>query len=150
MALTDITAYLSLPQEIATSGQPTVEQFADIQAAGYEVVVNLAMPTSENWLPNEAELVKAEGMDYVPLPVLWDYPALGDAEQFFELLMHHRDRKVWVHCALNMRVSAMMYLYHRLYCDMRDLEATQYLNKIWIPNGVWQNFMDAVMELYGE
>lgn len=150
MALTDINAYMLLPQGIATSGQPTVEQFAEIKAAGYEGVINLAMPTSENWLADEAEVVAGLGMEYAPLPVLWDYPSLGDAEQFFELMMQYRDRPVWVHCALNMRVSAMMYLYHRIHRDMRDLEATQYLNKVWIPNGVWQNFMDAVIELYGE
>lgn len=150
MALTDINAYLLLPQGIATSGQPTADQFAEIQAAGYEVVVNLAMPTSENWLANEAEVVESLGMTYVPLPVVWDYPSLGDAEQFFELLTNNQERQVWVHCALNMRVSAMMYLYHRIHRDMRDLEATQYLNKIWIPNATWQNFLDAVIELYGE
>ncbi len=150
MALTDINAYLSLPQGIATSGQPTVEQFAEIKAAGYEIVINLAMPTSENWLADEVEVVTGLGMEYVPLPVVWDYPSLGDAEQFFEVLTEARDRQVWVHCALNMRVSAMMYLYHRIYREMRDLEATQYLNQIWVPNDVWQNFMDAVIELYGE
>ncbi len=150
MALTDINAYLLLPQGIATSGQPTVEQFGEIKAAGYEVVVNLAMPTSENWLTNEAEVVAGLAMEYVSLPVGWDYPGLGDAEQFFEVMAKHRDRPIWVHCALNMRVSAMMYLYHRIYGEMRDLEATQYLNKIWIPNEVWQNFIDAVIELYGE
>ncbi len=150
MALTDISAYLALPQEIATSGQPTVEQFAEIKAAGYDVVVNLAMETSSNWLPNEAEVVAAQGMDYVHLPVEWEYPTLGDAEQFFEVLQGGGDRKFWIHCALNMRVSAMMYLYHRIYRSMKDLEATQYLNRIWVPNEVWQNFMDAVIELYGE
>ena len=150
MALTDITAYLSLPQGIATSGQPTAEQFAEIQAAGYEVVINLAMPTSDNWLADEAEVVAGLGMEYVPLPIAWDYPGLGDAEQFFEVLTRYHDCQVWVHCACNMRVSAMMYLYHRIHRDMRDIEATQYLNQIWIPNATWQNFIDAVIELYGE
>lgn len=150
MALTDINAYLSLPQGIATSGQPTVEQFAEIKAAGYGVVVNLAMPTSENWLADESAVVAGLGMDYVALPVVWDYPSLGDAEQFFEVLTRYFDSQVWVHCACNMRVSAMMYLYHRIYRDMRDIEATQYLNRIWVPNDVWQNFIDAVIELYGE
>ena len=152
MALSDITAYLPLPHGITTSGQPTAEQFAEIRAEGYETVVNLAMPTSENWLPNEAEIVTAQGMDYVPLPVVWDYPSLADAEQLFEVLneARSRNRPVWIHCALNMRVSAMMYLYHRLYREMSDREAAVYLNKIWQPNPVWQNYMDAVIELYGE
>jgi protein tyrosine phosphatase (PTP) superfamily phosphohydrolase (DUF442 family) len=150
MSLTAITAYLPLPQGIATSGQPTEAQFAEIKAAGYDLVINLAMPSSENWLENEAEILAALGLDYVPLPVQWDYPTLGDAEQFFEQLTQQSERKIWVHCALNMRVSAMMYLYHRIYQAMPEREASQYLNRIWIPNGVWQNFIDAVIELYGE
>jgi len=152
MALTDINAYLPLPHGIATSGQPTAEQFAEIRAAGYDAVINLAMPTSENWLADEAEVVAANDMDYVSLPVVWDYPSLADAEQLFEALNRYRgsDRPIWVHCALNLRVSALMYLYHRIYTEMSDLEATQYLNHVWRPNSVWQNYMEAVIELYGE
>lgn len=150
MALTDINAYLPLPQGIATSGQPTVEQFAEIKAAGYGIVINLAMPTSENWLENEAAIVTALGMDYHPLPVQWDYPTLSDAEQLFEVLAQQHKNQVWVHCALNMRVSAMLYLYNRLHRAMDEKEALGYLQQIWTPNATWQRFIDAVVELYGD
>lgn len=148
--LTQIKSYLALPGRIATSGQPTAEQFAEIQREGYEVVVNLAMPTSENWLPEERGIVSELGMDYVPLPVVWDYPTLDDFETLAEVLDKNRERPVWVHCALNMRVSAMMYLYHRLRLGMKDVEATGYLSKIWVPNDTWQKFMDAAIELYDD
>lgn len=148
--LTQIKSYLSLPGRIATSGQPTAAQFAEIQAEGYEVVVNLAMPSSENWLPEERSIVSELGMEYVPIPVVWDYPTLDDLETLFETLDKNRERPVWVHCALNMRVSAMMYLYHRLRLGMKDIDATQYLNKIWLPNETWQKFIEAAIELYNE
>jgi protein tyrosine phosphatase (PTP) superfamily phosphohydrolase (DUF442 family) len=145
-ALNEICHYLPICDRIATSGQPQREQFAAIQAAGYEVIVNLAMPNSSNWLADERDVVAALGLEYVPIPVVWEYPTLDDLEQVFEVLGRHR--KTWVHCALNMRVSAMLYLYNRIQLGMADAEATAYLIKIWTPNDVWQTFMDAAIELY--
>lgn len=145
-ALTEICHYLPLGDRIATSGQPSREQFASIQSAGYEIVVNLAMPSSSQWLADEQDIVVGLGLEYVPIPVVWEYPTLDDLEQVFEVL--GRDRKTWVHCALNMRVSAMLYLYHRLQLGMSDAEATAYLAQIWTPNETWQRFIDAAIELY--
>ena len=45
--LDEIYNYHALPQTLGSSGQPTPEQFAAIRAAGFDVVVNLAMPDSE-------------------------------------------------------------------------------------------------------
>ncbi len=150
MALDEICNYYQVFTRIASSGQPTREQFSEIQASGYAVVVNLAMPSSTNWMADERDVVAELGMEYVPIPVVWEYPTLDDFEQLAEVLEQNRERQVWVHCALNMRVSAMIYLYNRLRLGMKDLEATQHLNQIWVPNETWQNFMDATIELYGE
>lgn len=150
MALSDIPAYLPLPQGIATSGQPSPEQLAEIQAAGYGQVINLAMPTSENWLENEAALVTGLGMDYLAIPVVWEYPTLDDLERLWDALEQRGQRPTWVHCALNLRVSAMLYLYHRLRLGMAEAEARSYLDQIWTPNGVWQRFIEAAIALYDD
>ncbi len=149
-AVTEICNYLALSPTLATSGQPTESQFVAIQAAGYGRVVNLAMPTSTNWLPKEPEIVTGLGMEYIAIPVVWDYPTLDDLEQLFAILEETGEQPIWVHCALNMRVSAMMYLYNRLKRGMAASEAKSLLEKIWVPNETWQNFIDAAIELYAD
>lgn len=137
--------YLPLSDLIATAGQPTVEQFADIHHAGYRVVVNLALPTSSNALADEQDLVESQGMSYIHIPVEWENPTLEDFEQFVAVMQAHQDKKVFVHCAANMRVSAFMYLYQRLYRGVSNAQATQDLHHIWQPNQVWQQFIEQIL-----
>ena len=55
---------------------------------------------------------------------------------------------VFIHCVANQRVSTFMYLYRRIYAGISDEEAKQDLHEIWIPNQVWQRFIDNVMNAY--
>lgn len=145
-----IDNFAPIGDRIATSGQPTREAFSAIQAAGYTLVINLAMPSSSNWNPEERTIVEALGMDYVHIPVQWDFPTLADYEVLADLLDESGDRKVWVHCARNWRVAAMMYLYQRLRLGLIHEVADRNLRAIWEPDEVWGRFILAVMELYEE
>jgi hypothetical protein len=68
--LTTIYQFLPLSETIATAGQPTVEQFPAIQAAGYDVVINLALPESANAIPEEGAIVEKLGLQYIHIPVV--------------------------------------------------------------------------------
>src|SRR5688500_152696 len=74
-SLENIRDYLRLDDRLSTSGMPQAAQFADIGRAGFEVVINLALPTSDDALPNEGELVTRAGMTYVHIPVNFEKPA---------------------------------------------------------------------------
>ncbi len=137
----EITNYLANSNTLGTAGQPTPEQFATIRAAGYEVVVNLAMPDSTNALPNEDELVTAEGMDYFHIPVVWESPAVEDIERFFTVMDRNHGRKIFVHCAMNMRVSCFVFLYRVLRLGVPRETAWQDVLAIWEPNEIWQRFI---------
>ncbi|NJL61452.1 MAG: phosphatase [Methylacidiphilales bacterium] len=158
-SIQQIEAFLPVSFTITTSGQPTPEQFADIASAGYSRVINLATPASSNWNSNESAISEAqreyaivEGlrMEYVGIPIDWDNPTLSDFDNLADLLDENPERKTWVHCAKNMRVSAMMYLYHRLRKGYTEEASRRYLEQIWQPNQIWQNFIDATIELYGD
>lgn len=144
--LEDIYNFVKLSDSIATAGQPAESQFDAIKAAGYEVVVNLALPTSTNALPNEQQLVEAQGMEYVHIPVIWENPTSEDFDQFSNVLNANRNRKVFVHCAMNMRVSAFMYLYRKIYQNADDTEARQDVEKIWSPNPTWKTFIEQMKQ----
>jgi protein tyrosine phosphatase (PTP) superfamily phosphohydrolase (DUF442 family) len=147
-ALEEITNFLRISDAIGTAGQPTAAQFAAIKAAGYEVVVNLAMPDSTNALPNEGELVAEQAMDYVHIPVVWERPTIRDLEQFFEVMEKSRGKRIFVHCAMNMRVSVFICLYRVLRENIPFEVASEAIYKIWEPDAVWDGFLrQALQEL---
>ena len=122
--------------------------FDAFKAAGYDVVINLAMPDSTNALPNEAELVCEQGLEYVHIPVVWEDPTYDDLDQFFRVMTQYQDRKVLVHCALNWRVSSFVFLYRVIQQRVSVEVAEQSLLKIWQPDLVWQGFIERSLARY--
>lgn len=144
----DIYNFVQISDSIATSGQPTKEQFTAIKEAGYELIVNLALPQSLNSLPDEKQIIESQEMQYLHIPVVWENPSLENFKEFVEVMESNADKKVFVHCVANMRVSAFMYLYRRLNKGVNEEEAKKDLHKIWIPNENWQKFINHVVENY--
>ena len=66
----DVYNFRQATPDLATSGQPTEEQLGAIAAAGYNVVVNLALHNDPRYsLRDEAASLSALGLDYVHIPV---------------------------------------------------------------------------------
>ena len=141
--LANIYNMLSLTDNLGTSGQPTSAQLAAIKEAGYEVVINLATGTTPRDLPNEADVVTTQGMEYIHIPVVWENPTEADLARFFEVMDATQDKKRFVHCIANMRVSAFMFLYRVLRQGMPLEEARATMSQIWQPNPIWQKFIEA-------
>ncbi len=149
--LADIYNFLDLSdrtntrQRLATSGQPTIEQFPEIQAAGYQVVINLALLDSSNAVPAERSILENLNLTYIHIPVLWENPQVADFDLFRQTMQQYADRSVYIHCAANKRVSVFVYLYRRLYQSTSIAIALADLEKIWTPNPIWQKFMDEIL-----
>ncbi|HNL22473.1 MAG TPA: protein tyrosine phosphatase family protein [Rhodocyclaceae bacterium] len=111
-------------------------------------MVNLALPTSSNALPGVAERVTGLGLAYVQIPVEWEDPLPAQFEAFAGVLAAFRGRRLWVHCAKNMRVSAFVYLYRRLLLGEAEEAAAFPLRTVWTPNPVWQDFMNRIAAAY--
>jgi protein tyrosine phosphatase (PTP) superfamily phosphohydrolase (DUF442 family) len=124
-----------------SSGQLSENDIASLPALGIEVVINLALPTSSNALLGEADFVTRNGIAYIHIPVEWERPELHQLVQFFDILKTFEGRKVWVHCAKNMRVSVFIYLYRRLRLAESEEASTHPMQKVWIPNDTWQAFI---------
>ncbi len=140
--------FLQISNQIATSGQPSAEHFPEIKESGYELIINLALPTTSNALANEAEIVESLGMKYIHIPVIWEKPTIEQLMEFFEILETNQDKKIFVHCAANKRVSAFIYLYRRLRAGINDEEAKLALTQVWVPNEIWQKFIKQVLEQF--
>jgi protein tyrosine phosphatase (PTP) superfamily phosphohydrolase (DUF442 family) len=141
MAVEEIRAFLEIGG-IGTSSMPRAEHFPEIRKAGYTSVINLALPTSDNALANEGDMVARAGMSYVHIPVLFDAPKREDYERFERVMDALKGEKVFVHCAANMRVSAFMFLYRVRGQMATRAEAEADLRKIWWPDETWREFMN--------
>jgi uncharacterized protein (TIGR01244 family) len=136
-----------LSDSLWSAGQPTRAQLAEIAAQGFDLVINLALPTSDNAIPDEADLVRSLGMDYIHIPVIWESPQPEDLSQFMDAMDAHRESKILVHCAMNYRASAFIALWRVLRQGWAREQAFAAQESIWRLEEypVWQAFVEIVV-----
>ena len=146
--LTKIYNYHNVPGLFETSGQPGKQQLKLLAKTGYEVVINLA-PSSrlEGAVINEEEILDSEMMKYVHIPVDFNNPSNEDFEKFVSNIERHQGKKIWVHCAANMRVSAFVYKYRRDILKLPHHKIIGDMKTIWTPNKTWSAFLSSGKEV---
>ena len=142
----DILNYLVLNEQLITGGQPSQDSFKKLSKKGVVVVVNL-LPSHQNLIDNEEFLVAENNMDYIHIPVDWDNPKETDFNSFVMAMKKHQGKKIFVHCAMNMRVSAFIYLYRVLHDNFHKEKAKESMEKIWKPSGTWAEFIEKILNL---
>lgn len=147
--LASIHNYRPIDDVIATSGQPTVEQLADIAAAGYSAVINLALHDDPRYsLPDEPGVVESLGLQYVHIPVGFTGPTENHLLKFFAAMAAHSNKKVWVHCAANKRVSAFLGLYWVIQQRWPRERAFALMHGLWQPDEIWNAFISNMLKKY--
>ena len=140
----DIFNYVKISDQLSSSGQPTPQQFRSISDAGFAQVINLLPAGGENSLDNEGDLVTDLGMRYDYIPVDFKRPTEEDFALFVAAMEGHESRKVWVHCAVNARVSVFIARYRHEVLGVPEDEARAPIAKVWEPFGVWKGFLKGV------
>jgi protein tyrosine phosphatase (PTP) superfamily phosphohydrolase (DUF442 family) len=143
--ISGIRDYIQLSERIATSGQPTEGELAAVAQAGYEVVINLDQSASDYALDDEGGLVRSLGMEYVHIPVVWENPTRANLECFCEAMEVRREKKLFVHCVANRRVSVFMALYRILKLGWEVQEARQLTFLDTMPEH-WHAFFDELLQ----
>lgn len=141
--LSEITNYVQLTEDVGTSGQPGREQFAAIAAAGFEAVINLALPSSDHAIADEGSVVTGLGLRFFHIPVKFEAPTLDDLRTFVGVMRALDGKKVWVHCVVNARVSAFMYHYLKHVRGLDDTAARSPVLERWAPrmDETWKAFL---------
>ena len=142
--LDHLPAFLPVSPRLLTAGQPAPADFAQLAQNGVEVVINLAPPGAHGYLADEAQLALENGMIYAHLPILFQQPLVCDFASFAGVMHAHRARVVLVHCAANVRVSALVYLYQTLVEGEDESLARARLLQIWSPDATWSRFIQDV------
>ena len=141
--MNDVINFFQISNKIGTGGQPSVSQLYDIAQNGYDVVINLATHNSENAIENEGSIVASLGMTYIHIPVPFEAPTPEHLRKFFRFMNGLSEEKVFVHCAVNARVSAFVFKYLTMEKKIQAEKATTPLLEQWLPqmNLIWRNFL---------
>ena len=148
----DIYHYQYLDENLSSSGMPTADQMKDVAAAGVQLVINLAPHDSPNAIPDEADLVKNHGMEYINIPVTWRAPEAEALTRFMNEMDAQAGKKILVHCEANYRASAFVMLYRVLRLGWNKADAIPVMEKMWNPEDfpVWEQFIDHALKSNGD
>ena len=111
MSLENIKNFMSIASNLATSGQPSETQLHEIADAGFDVIVNLGLLDPKYCLSDEASLIKSLGLEYHHIPVSFQKPKLENLYNFFSVMDAIKNKKVFVHCAANVKCNPKMHQY---------------------------------------
>ena len=146
-ALQDIYRYRRVSEHIATGGQPTEAQLAQVAKAGCTTVINLGLHDADYTLPDERGTVESLGLAYVHIPVIWEQPTQASLSRFGEVMQAHESEDLFIHCAANVRVAVFVALDRVVRqggpAD-REIEAIRTLS---LPK-VWQAFIDETLRAH--
>lgn len=144
-ALQAIRNYHRISPRLATAGQPEVDQYP-LLGRHFDCVINLARPDSPHALNDEAALVAHHGLEYIALPVDFKQPRSDDFEAFRRHMQERQQQRVFVHCAMNWRVSSFVFLYRIIDADVDRATAQHDLEATWQPDPVWREFIDETLK----
>ena len=132
--------------KLACAGQPTEEQFRQEVAGQYDVVINLGLLNTKYALPNEAGLMTELKVEYHHIPVVFEKPQISELDDFIALVDQHADKRILIHCAANYRASVFTGLYLFAAAKLPKDELQDFVEDVWQPNTVWQQFLEDGIE----
>lgn len=137
----DAPNFIEISPMLATSGQPTAEALQSLASQGFQAVVYLAPSTVPNAVSNESELLSRQGIEFVHIPINFGAPDESHVEAVAAALKRLRERKVLVHCEINMRASSMVFLYRVIELHEPPAAAYEAVARVWSPRGVWRRLI---------
>jgi protein tyrosine phosphatase (PTP) superfamily phosphohydrolase (DUF442 family) len=147
--IADIYNFRPIADALSTSGQPTEDQLRAAASEGYEVIINLALHDDPRYsLTDETGLIAGLGMVYVHIPVQFNAPTEDDLSAFFRAMEMYKGKKIHIHCAANMRVTAFLGLYLMIKQGQSERSAFETMRSVWKPDDVWSLFISKMITRY--
>ncbi len=141
--------WVPIDGRITTSGQPNPARLAELGALGFDAVLYLAPPTVSDAVADEARIVARQGLLFMNLPIPFDAPTVEQAQTVLDLLRLLADRRVLVHCQVNLRASTMVFLYRAIVRREDPATAYEAVRQVWTPSGPWRRLMDEMLRRHG-
>ena len=67
-------------------------------------------------------------------------------KKFVSNLEDNKNKKIWVHCAANIRVSAFVYKYRKDVLKLPHEQIIGDMESIWTPNKIWNSFLELKID----
>lgn len=136
----NVLNYIKVNKKISTSGLLTKKDIEKIGQKGFDVIINLSVDDDRS-LAHEGKIVAKNGMVYIHIPISWTKPQKDRMHLFFHILdgFIKEDKKVFIHCMKNYRVSVFMYLYKK--DVLREKNVKFIAPKDYKPKKVWRKLV---------
>ncbi|MFO1303397.1 MAG: protein tyrosine phosphatase family protein [Burkholderiales bacterium] len=138
-----------ISDRLATSGQPKAASLAELGREGYTKVIYLVPPGAPDAVADEAKILRAQGIEFVVVPIAWERPSDADFDAFAAAMGKADAGKVLVHCQINLRASTMTFLYRTVVLGVPPDKAYEAVTAVWSPNAVWKRYATAQLARAG-
>ena len=134
---------------LVTSGQPTAQALATLASQDFQAVIYLAPFTVSDAVKEEPLLVSKQGIEFIHIPIPFNKPDESHFLAVSSALERLQDKKVLVHCQVNMRASSMVFL-HRVISGKEDpSRAYEAVAAVWSPQGPWSQLLAGQLAKHG-
>jgi protein tyrosine phosphatase (PTP) superfamily phosphohydrolase (DUF442 family) len=134
---------------LVTAGQPDRASLQRLKAEGYAAVISLSPGDAPDAVPDQAEILAAQGVEFVHVPIPWQAPEAKHLQAVATAMQRLKGSKVLVHCQMNMRASALTFLYRAIHEKVDPVQAWGDVKPLWTPRGQWAEFIDAQLRAHG-
>jgi protein tyrosine phosphatase (PTP) superfamily phosphohydrolase (DUF442 family) len=134
---------------LVTAGQPDRASLQRLKAEGYAAVISLAPGNTTDAVADQAEILAAQGVEFVHIPIPWQVPEARHLEAMAAAMERLKGKKVLVHCQMNMRASALTFLYRAIYAKEEPSKAWGDVKPLWTPTAQWADFISAQLRAHG-
>jgi protein tyrosine phosphatase (PTP) superfamily phosphohydrolase (DUF442 family) len=138
-----------IDSKLVTSGQPSAEALAGLKGEGFDAVIYLAPSSVSDASKDEPEILSRQGVEFVHVAIPFGTPTEAHFEAVSAALTRLKDKKVLVHCQVNMRASTMVFL-HRV-ARRKESPSTAYeaVSRVWSPQGPWKEMAQGILRRNG-
>jgi protein tyrosine phosphatase (PTP) superfamily phosphohydrolase (DUF442 family) len=134
---------------LITAGQPDRASLQRLKAEGYAAVISLAPGNTADAVPDQAEILAAQGIEFVHIPIPWQTPEGKHLDAMAAAMQRLKGKKVLVHCQMNMRASALTFLYRTIHEKEDPAKAWGDVKPLWTPTNQWAQFIDGQLRAHG-
>jgi protein tyrosine phosphatase (PTP) superfamily phosphohydrolase (DUF442 family) len=133
---------------LVTAGQPDRASLQRLKAEGYAAVISLAPGNTSDAVPDQAAILAAQGVEFVHIPIPWQTPEAMHLEEMATTMQRLKGRKVLVHCQMNMRASALTFLYRTIHEKEDPATAWSDVKPLWTPTNQWAEFINGQLRAH--
>jgi protein tyrosine phosphatase (PTP) superfamily phosphohydrolase (DUF442 family) len=145
----DAPNVVAIDSKLVTSGQPSAETLAGLKAEGFDAVIYLAPSSVSDAVRDEPAILSRQGIEFVHVAIPFGAPTEVHFEAVSAALTRLKDKKVLVHCQVNMRASTMVFLHRVARRKESPSGAYEAVSRVWSPQGPWKEMAQGILRKSG-